>query len=76
MWPIHIQNDRPLGTGELSSFYRGLQFYRLSGRIIPTLLENGWGFPGIGSPSTFWPFMVSLGTVMVPMGVSFSLQVY
>lgn len=42
------------------SFYRGLQFYRLSGRIIPTLLEKGWGFPGIGSPSTFWPLWPAL----------------
>lgn len=26
-----------------------------SGRIIPVILEKGWGFPGIGPPSTFLP---------------------
>ena len=45
----------------------------MSGRIIPTILEKGGGFPGFGPRPTFWPFMVSLGTVMGPVGVSFSI---
>ena len=44
----------------------------MSGRIIPTILEKGQGFPGIGLSPTSWPFMVSVGTVMAPEGVSFS----
>ena len=47
-----------------------------SGRIIPTILEKGWGFPGIGPLPTFGPFMVSLGTAMVPVGVSVSMLIY
>ena len=43
----------------------------MSGRIISTVLEKGWRFPGTGS--TFWSLMVSLGTLVVPLGVSFSL---
>ena len=31
------------------------------------------GFPGVGPLPTFWPFMVSLGTVMAPVGVTFSI---
>ena len=34
----------------------------MSGRVIPTILEKGQGFPGIGPPPTFWPLMGSLGT--------------
>ena len=34
----------------------------MNGRIIPTILEKGQGFPGIGPPPTFWPLMGSLGT--------------
>ena len=45
----------------------------MSGRIIPTILEKGPRFPGIGPPPTFWPFMVGLGTLMVLVGVSLSL---
>ena len=30
----------------------------MSGWIIPTNLGKGWGFPGIGPLSTFWPFLV------------------
>ena len=45
----------------------------MSGRNILTSLEKGRGFPGIGPPPSFWPFLVSLGTVMVLVGVSFSI---
>ena len=48
----------------------------MSGRIIPTILEKEWGFPGIGPSPTFWPFMVGLGTVMAPVDVSFSVLIY
>ena len=41
------------------------------GRIIPTILGKGWGFPGIGPLPSFWPFMVSLRTVMVWLVLSF-----
>jgi len=44
----------------------------MSGRSIPTIGAIG-GFPGIGPPPTFWPFMVGLGNVMVLVGMSFSL---
>ena len=44
----------------------------MSGRIIPTILEKGQGFPRIGPPPTFWPFMVGLRTVIVPVCVPFS----
>ena len=30
----------------------------MSGRIIPTILGEGQGFPGIGLLCTFWSFMV------------------
>lgn len=36
-------------------------------------LEKGWRFPGIGSLPTFWSFMVGLGAVLAPVGVSCSL---
>ena len=45
-------------------------------RIIPTILEKGQRFPGIGPLHTFWPFMVGIGTVMAPVSVSFSLLIY
>ena len=48
----------------------------MSGRIIPTVLGMEWRFPGIGSSPTFWPFMVGLRTVMVPVGMSFSMLMY
>ena len=38
-------------------------------RILPTISGKGQGFPGIGPPPTFWPFMVSLGTVKTPVGI-------
>ena len=48
----------------------------MNGRGIPTVLEKGWRFPVIGSPYTFWPFKVGLGTVMVSVGVSFNVLMY
>ena len=48
----------------------------MSGRIIPTIGGKGQRFPGIGPPPTFWPFMVSLGTVMALAGVSLSMLMY
>ena len=42
----------------------------MSGGIIPTILGQGWRFPGIGQVPTF---MVGFGTVMVLLGVSFSI---
>ena len=45
----------------------------MSGRIIPTILEKGQGFPGVGPVPTVWSLMVDLGTSMAPLGVSFSL---
>ena len=44
----------------------------MSGRIISTVfcgreISRNW------ATATFWSFMVSLGTVMVPLGVPFSL---
>lgn len=35
-------------------------------------LEKGWEFPGTQAPPTFWPLMVSLGTRMEPLSMSFS----
>ena len=48
----------------------------MSGRIIPTILRKGWGFPEIGPLPTFLPFTVSLRTVMALVGVSFSMLRY
>ena len=48
----------------------------MSGRIIPTIWGKRWGFPGTGPLPTFWPFMVSLRTVMALLGVSFSMLIY
>ena len=45
----------------------------MSGRIIPTILEEGQGFPGTGLLSTFWTFMVGCRTVMAPVGVLLNL---
>ena len=33
------------------------------------MLEKGWGLPEIGAPPTFWPFMVSLGTVLASVSM-------
>ena len=48
----------------------------MSGRNILTILEKGQGFPGIGAPPTFWPFLVGLGTVMALVDMSFSMLMY
>ena len=48
----------------------------MSRRIIPVILGKGRGFPGIGPPPTFWPFMVSLRTVMALVGVSLNMLMY
>ena len=48
----------------------------MSGRNILTILEKGQGFPGIGEPPTFWPFLVGLGTVMALVDMSFSMLMY
>ena len=45
----------------------------MSERIIPTIFQKGQRFPGTGPSPTFWPFMVGLETVMVPVGVLFSI---
>ena len=47
---------------------------RMSGWVIPTLLGKGWRFSGVGSLAllVFW---WCLGTVMVPLAVSFSLLI-
>ena len=45
----------------------------MSGRIIPTILRKRAEISRNGPPLTFWSLMVSLGTVTVPLGVSFSL---
>jgi len=47
----------------------------MSGRIIPTILGKGRGFPGVGPRPTFCSLMVNLGTVMAPLGVSFHLLI-
>ena len=48
----------------------------MSGRSIPNISGKGWGFPGIGPPPTFGPFMVGLRTVLALVGVSFSMLMY
>ena len=45
----------------------------MSGKVIPTILEKGWRFLGIGPPPTVWSLMVGLANVLVPLDVSFSL---
>ena len=42
----------------------------MSGRIIPTILEKGWRFPGAGPQPTLCSLLISLGIVMVPLGMS------
>ena len=41
-------------------------------RTIPTIWEKRQGSLGFGPPLTFWPFIVSLKTVMALVDVSFS----
>ena len=48
----------------------------MSKRIIPTILGKGQKFPGIEPLPTFWPFMVNVRTVMVPVGESFIILIY
>ena len=48
----------------------------MSGRIILIILGKGQRFPGIGPLPTFWPFTVSLRTVIVLVGVSVSMLMY
>ena len=45
----------------------------MNGRSSPANLEKGREFSEGGPPSTFWPFMVGLGIVMAPVGVSFGI---
>ena len=45
----------------------------MSGRIIPTILGKGRGFPGVGLLPAFWSLMVNFGTITAPLSVSFSL---
>ena len=45
----------------------------MSRKIISTILGKGWEFPGFGLLPTFWSLMIGLGTVLVPLGLSFSL---
>ena len=42
----------------------------MSRKIIPTILGKGQRFLGIEPSLTFWSLMVSLGTVLAPVGVS------
>ena len=54
----HLRRQETPGD-RVVSFYTAGYFHRLiSGMIIPTVLGKGWGFPGIGPLSTFWPFLV------------------
>ena len=48
----------------------------MSGKIIPIILGIGQGFPGIGPPHNFWPFVAGLRTVVVLVGVPLSMLVY
>lgn len=58
---------------ELSVFIEVGNFIGLvSGRSVPAILRKQWGFLELGPLLTF---IVSLGNVMVPVGVSFSLLI-
>ena len=48
----------------------------MSGRIIPLSWGRGTDFQELGHCPLFWPFMFSLGTVITPVGVSFSMLMY
>ena len=61
-----------ISKGGMVRFY-GLFHWLMSGRIIPNISRKEQRFPGIGPPLVFWSLMVSLGTVMAPLGVPFSL---
>ena len=43
------------------------------GGLFQLFWGRGQRFSGIGPLHTFWSLMTSLGTVMVPLGVSFNL---
>ena len=43
---------------------------------MPTVWGKRQKFPEIGPPPTFWSLVARLGTVMVTVGVSFSLLMY
>ena len=45
----------------------------MSRKIIPTIWGKGQRFPRVEPSLTFRSLMVSLGTVLAPVGVSFSL---
>ena len=47
----------------------------MSWRVIPTTLEKGWRFPGIGPLPTFWSLMVDLETIMASLGVIYLANV-
>ena len=55
----------------------GGYFHRLmSGRIVPTGLEKGKRFVGIGLLPALGPLIVSLRTVMALVGVSLDVNVF
>ena len=43
------------------------------GGLFQLFWGRGGDFQELPPPPTFWPFMVSLGTVMALVGVSFSM---
>ena len=57
----------------LVSFYDLGYFMGNEWEIISTIWGKGQSFLGIGLLPIFWSLMVNLGTVMVPLGMSFSL---
>lgn len=68
---VHLKREAPK-YGVIMVFLWARRFHGLMReRIIPAILEERV-FPGFGLLPTFWPFIVRLGTVMVPVGVSFS----
>ena len=74
VWAIS-KCESPQNTGRL--VFVGWVISRLMrGRIIPTTLGKGWGFPGIGLLPASWPFLVSLEAIMAPVSVLFSMLIY
>ena len=45
----------------------------MSGGNSSPILEKEQQFPGLGAQSTFWAFMVVLGTVMALVDVAFCI---
>ena len=70
MWPSQKSRGPEAQGGEY--LWTGKLHRLMSGRIIPTILGKGRGFSAIGPQPTFWPLMVGSGTVMLPVGMSFS----